>query len=725
MTYKNKFLTIFFAFVIIVGILLYFLLSTLHQTNVGNVSYDNFKSKANERIEFIDEFFQPYINSIKALQKDKNLQEYLSGNMLIKEIIQNDFLFVKHSLACSTKVRYIDMNGNENIRIEGTPIALFNEKAVSKIVANNELQKKSNRDYVKQFMKLEDNQVGFSNIDLNKEHGKISIPKQPTLRLGIAALDLNGNKKGIIVINICLRSFFELLNNTTLYNVHLIDKNGKFLSHHDNRYGLMGDNEKYSLYDEYPNEVDKILKNDIYQTDLLFSQSLKLFDNEQKIKILLEYKYGEAILKSYYVQDIFIIVAILILFVSFFFVIYYSKLPDLLKEQLKDKEEIENKNIFIESLLKSVPIPLFYKDINGAYFNINDAFTTIFGFEKEELIGKTVFDVAPYDLAKEYHAHDEELYQSNSSQSQIYESEVFNKISGKLHKVVFHKSLFFDAKGKAQGIIGAAVDITELKNVQSQLVELNDNLEHQVIEQVAKNTKQEIQLFESNKLAAMGSMIGHIIHQWKQPLNLISIEASMVKFQADIDKSLDPKQISQTMNVIMDEVRRLTDITDTFRNFLKEKKERKTVYMQGVIEKALTICSTLKKNNSIHLIENIQKEPISVNIVPNELIEVVINIVNNALDVFNEKEIEEPKIFIDLYEKDDKAFLSIEDNGGGIPEDVLPHVFEEYFTTKDDDKGTGLGLYMCEKIVTQSLNGKISVINTNQGAKFIMEFPIN
>lgn len=272
---------------------------------------------------------------------------------------------------------------------------------------------------------------------------------------------------------------------------------------------------------------------------------------------------------------------------------------------------------------------------------------------------------------------------------------------------------------------GFHIDITELKDTQNRLQMLNENLKDRVKEEVAKNIHQEMLLFESRKLAAMGSMIGNIIHQWKQPLNRISIIATKLQIIAEDKAEFSEKTVIDESQKIIDNIQRLSEVTDTFRNFLKEKKELKRVVLQDRIEQSLVISQTILKDKNIELIKDIYStNAIEITTVANQLTEVIINIINNSIDAIEEKNIDDAWVKVILEIDEQKAIISIEDNAKGIPQDVLPHIFEEYFTTKDTEHGTGLGLYMSYKIVKESLKGELYAKNSQNGAVFFIELPL-
>jgi signal transduction histidine kinase len=238
--------------------------------------------------------------------------------------------------------------------------------------------------------------------------------------------------------------------------------------------------------------------------------------------------------------------------------------------------------------------------------------------------------------------------------------------------------------------------------------------------------KQELLLLDQEKHAQMGAMIGNIAHQWRQPLSIISSITGGIIFNYELDIDESKETMIKNMRTIEDKIRYMDSTINTFRNFLKEKKEFKEVILQDRIDIALNIVDITLHDYNIKLINNIDyNNPIKIKIVIGELAETIINIINNAKDILDENNIDEPWVKIDLEKYHDKVIIAIEDNGGGIPEDILSKIFDEYFTTKNEDKGTGLGLHMSYRIIVESLNGNLWAENTQYGAKFFIELPLS
>ncbi len=272
-------------------------------------------------------------------------------------------------------------------------------------------------------------------------------------------------------------------------------------------------------------------------------------------------------------------------------------------------------------------------------------------------------------------------------------------------------------------------EIKKIENVNySELALLASNfliMDEKIKNREELNRKKDKQIYDSAKMVQMGEMIGNIAHQWRQPLSLISTSASGMKIQKEFD-ILDDDKFNDYCDSILRSANFLSETIDTFRDFIKEKKELKEVVLQDRIDGALNIISSSLNNNFIKLVNNINhSKKIKIKMTLGELSQVIINIINNAKDVLVDKKIDDPYIKIGCTVEEDVAVITIEDNGGGIPSEIIPKIFDPYFTTKHQTQGTGLGLHMSYKIITESLGGKLYVENTNIGAKFFIELPIN
>jgi signal transduction histidine kinase len=162
---------------------------------------------------------------------------------------------------------------------------------------------------------------------------------------------------------------------------------------------------------------------------------------------------------------------------------------------------------------------------------------------------------------------------------------------------------------------------------------------------------------------------------------------------------------------------------DDFRDFFKPNRKKEIIDISIIVNKSIDFLGYLLKANSIKL--NIKNDmQVEVYVYLNEIVQAIINIIKNACDALNEKDIEDKIINISTSKDEDYIYLMIEDNAGGIPDNVIGKIFQPYFSTKTKKNGTGLGLYMCKTIVEDHSNGTITVENTNIGARFKIKLPL-
>ncbi len=244
-------------------------------------------------------------------------------------------------------------------------------------------------------------------------------------------------------------------------------------------------------------------------------------------------------------------------------------------------------------------------------------------------------------------------------------------------------------------------------------------LEIKIDEAIFETRQKDKRILKNEKLAAMGEMIDSIAHQWKQPVSVIKMCLDMIELdmmQGHLDKKYITKNI-ETSNLQIDH---LVKTIDEFRDFFKPNESVELFELKTLVQKALLLVKDELIKNSITYTLNIEDEP-HININKNSFIHVLINLINNAKDAFNENNISNREIKISAFKDQDQIVLKVCDNAGGIKESIIDRVFESRFTTKDHIKGTGIGLYMSKQIL-EKYNGSIEVYNSKQGACFKIVF---
>ena len=270
-----------------------------------------------------------------------------------------------------------------------------------------------------------------------------------------------------------------------------------------------------------------------------------------------------------------------------------------------------------------------------------------------------------------------------------------------------------------QIIIFASIVILFFLYRQYDIKRLNKKLQKDIQIAIKESKEKDIMIFQQSKLASMGNMIANISHQWRQPLSSLNGIFVNLDYAYENDK-LD----KSTFNKAIDEAETLTsymsNTIEDFSNFFSPTKQREIFNINELLESTKKMLSSSLIQHQISLIINVQ-DSIDINSYKSELVQVLLILINNAKDAFKSKNIKDGNITINLVDTKNDTVLTIEDNAGGILNNIVESIFEPYFTTKHKSVGTGLGLYIANTIVTQSLNGELTVENINQGAKFIIK----
>jgi len=246
---------------------------------------------------------------------------------------------------------------------------------------------------------------------------------------------------------------------------------------------------------------------------------------------------------------------------------------------------------------------------------------------------------------------------------------------------------------------------------------------HLMIEkEVIKNKRQQLLMLQQNRLAQMGEMINMIAHQWRQPLNYLSLINQTLYYQYT-NRKLNDEKMKDFREKSNKTIHQMSSTIDDFRNFFRPEKTKTLFCVNDVIDNVLDITTPMFRHNSIKIFFQ-SKAIYHAYGFPNELGQSILNIVNNAQDALNELETADKYIEILLFHQAETLILSIYDNAGGIPEDIIDQIFDPYFSTKNNKNGTGLGLYISKIIIEDHMDGKLLVSNKKNGACFKIYLPL-
>lgn len=336
-------------------------------------------------------------------------------------------------------------------------------------------------------------------------------------------------------------------------------------------------------------------------------------------------------------------------------------------------------------------------DEHGNITSVSEAFCTISGYTEEELIGQKHNIVRHPDMDNDIY---EDLWTTILC-DKTWRGELKNKRkNGSAYWVDVIITPTCDSEGKIKSFDAIRQDITSKKDLEEQ-----QNI-----------------LVEQSKSAAMGEMISMIAHQWRQPLQAVSILIQKLPLTKVLEGDISDELLNQVVDDIGNQLEYMSKTIDDFRDFFLPDKPKEKVALIEVINKALDFLLFMTKIDSIEIAID-SRTDIEIFVHVNELVQVLINLIKNARDILIEKDIKNRKIFIKFYEEPEYLVLELEDNAGGIPEDIIKKIFEPYFSTKSDKNGTGLGLYMCKTIIEKHSKGKLSVSNSKIGAVFKIKLP--
>lgn len=294
--------------------------------------------------------------------------------------------------------------------------------------------------------------------------------------------------------------------------------------------------------------------------------------------------------------------------------------------------------------------------------------------------------------------------------------------------------------GDLFGYIGSGFDITEKKRAQDVLQQANELLQQRVAERTTELSdtieklkteinerlcvqdelrEKELLMIQQSRLAAMGEMIGNIAHQWRQPLNMLGLLAqdlAMTYKKGDCST----QYLEANVQKVMETINHMSKTIDDFKNFFRPDKQKTDFRILEMIEKTVSLLEGSLKAEQIRTTVVPAGDPV-VNGYPNELSQVVLNIMINARDAFVTQHVTGPAIIIEIGTEEGRCVVTITDNAGGIPEEILDKIFDPYFTTKGQDHGTGVGLYMSKTIIEKNMGGTLSACNVDGGAQFRIE----
>ena len=261
----------------------------------------------------------------------------------------------------------------------------------------------------------------------------------------------------------------------------------------------------------------------------------------------------------------------------------------------------------------------------------------------------------------------------------------------------------------------------KMLDLEESLISLNDSLHIKVQQAVEEIRRKDEAMLQQSRLAKMGEMIAMIAHQWRQPLSSISAISAKLQLSVALEEELPKETLVHELKTIDKRTTLLSNTIDDFRNFYNTNNDTNGFNLDKTISQVIEILSPAIKNAdvSVHFNSSISQSIVSLE---SELIQVFMNIIKNAVDILKGRP-ESREIWIKAYQDNTRYIIVIEDNAGGIKDDILEQIFDPYFSTKKEKHGMGLGLYMSKLIIQEHCKGTLSVKNGKAGAIFTIDLP--
>ncbi|MBF0337150.1 MAG: PAS domain S-box protein [Nitrospirae bacterium] len=354
-------------------------------------------------------------------------------------------------------------------------------------------------------------------------------------------------------------------------------------------------------------------------------------------------------------------------------------------ERAREKELKRNKMILDVSMDGYMLV-----DQAGKILEVNRAFSDLLGYSFDELYSMNVSDI--------------DVGQTNAG--------IIERIRQIIHDGHIKFETVLRHKDNRRVDVEVSVNCIELDGEIMLFAFHNDITE--------KKHRDKVFLLNQRK-AHMGEMLSIIAHQWKQPISVIGASINKLKVETMFG-TLNEAVLKPAIEKIDDMLHHLSQIISDFIGFFKPDKDKELSDIKSVMQKALNIIGEQYKTKGIEVDLRCHSDT-RIETYVSELVQVFLSILENARDAFEGKDVANPKVSIDIYDKDARVVVEITDNAGGISPDIIDNIFLPYYTTKGELNGTGLGLYMSNMIIEEHCHGKLCAKNVEGGASFIIELP--
>lgn len=409
------------------------------------------------------------------------------------------------------------------------------------------------------------------------------------------------------------------------------------------------------------------------------------------------------------------------------------ELQNEIEERIRIEEQLKENQDKYSTLFNTSYNPIAIIAEDGSLSDVNGEMVAQFGYERGELLQMYLEML----VVKEHVPKVEEIINKmHRTKKWSFELDFVKSWGDVFNAEISASRLEISGRTFIQLVI---MDVTSRKKASELLNRRQEYLERKVDQEVQKRRQNERLMMQQSKMAAMGQMMSAIAHQWRQPLNTIAI------FIQDFEDSykhgeLDAPYVEDLVTQSMKQISFMSKTIDDFKNFFKPDKDEVIFDVCRESAGAVSLLGVQLIRNGIDLVldfhgkrityedfESFDMEYTETSYAkgfPNEFKQVLLNLVQNARDAIIEKMEKEHMrgcIEVSVTESDDMVHVAVTDNGSGIEKEVAERIFEPYFSTKEEGKGTGVGLYMSKIIIEQNMKGRLHFELLDVGTRFIID----
>lgn len=337
-----------------------------------------------------------------------------------------------------------------------------------------------------------------------------------------------------------------------------------------------------------------------------------------------------------------------------------------------------------------------------------------------------------------------ELYNRNRVANELLTKSVQRLEQSETHLKSFNEKLEEEVEARTKELKATNSllenEISERKKIEKLLIQqkealenLNETLENRVAIETENRRKSEQVLHEQSKMAAMGQMLSAISHQWRQPLNSLGLVIQDIQDEYD-ENGLSKEYLNESIDKAVKLLLHMSSTIDDFCNLVENDDDESSAFnVYDSVREVSELLSERYNNAGIFIetdcnLENRDESVLQLKGDSGIFKQILMNIFANSKDAISERQkngkMSRGNITVNVRVEDDALVTDIVDNGGGIPAEVLDRVFEPYFTTKEDQKGTGIGLYMSKIFIEEHMQGSITAGNTGDGTVVKLVFPL-